>query len=194
MKNKLLMIVFVLVLGSILTAALLVVENYTTPLIEANKVRTLRESILDALSIPYQEGNVEERFSENVTEKKLDGHRVYFSREGSVAFEIEGSGVWGPIEGVLSLDRDFKTIKKLVIIHQEETPGLGGRISEREFLDKFEGTSILPKIELVPHGRVQHDNQVEAITGATMSSNALQAILNNEIRIFTPLLSDVEAK
>ncbi|MHC4911818.1 MAG: hypothetical protein ACYTE5_02295, partial [Planctomycetota bacterium] len=72
MKEKLSMILFVLILGSILSTALVSVDAYTTPRIEKNKVRKLRISILKALDIPYSKDKVDEVFSENVTTRNQE--------------------------------------------------------------------------------------------------------------------------
>ena len=70
MKEKLLMILFVLILGSVLSIALVSVNAYTAPLIEKNKIRKLHVSVLKALDIPYSKDKMDEVFSENVATKK----------------------------------------------------------------------------------------------------------------------------
>ncbi len=190
MKDKLLMIVFVLVLGSILTASLLAVNDYTEPIIQMNNLRTVKSSILSAFDIPFNEENLNDIFSKNVKEESKGAAAVYYSKTGDVAFEISGSGLWGPIEGVLSLKRNLKTIKNLIIIRQEETPGLGGRISEKEFLNRFRGKVIYPKLEIVKPGKAHNDNQIDGITGATLSGKALEALLNSEIKKYISVLSE----
>jgi Na+-transporting NADH:ubiquinone oxidoreductase subunit C len=190
MKDKLLMIVFVLVLGSILTASLLAVNNYTEPIIQVNREKTVKSSLLEALDIPFTDENLNKVFSENVREETKGDTTIYYVKTGDIAFKINGSGVWGPIEGVLSLKKDHKPINNLVIIHQEETPGLGGRISDKDFLNRFKGKVIYPKLEIVSAGKAIKDNQVDGITGATLSSKALGALLNSEIKKYTPILSE----
>jgi Na+-transporting NADH:ubiquinone oxidoreductase subunit C len=190
MKNKLLMIIFVLVLGSVLTAALVAVNNVTTPIIETNNELTIKMSVLDVLGIPYDAENLDTVFSENVEKVVRDSKTIYISKKGDFAFEISGSGLWGPIEGVMGLNKDRKTIKKIIIIRQEETPGLGGRIGEEEFLKRFKNKSVVPKLEIVTPGKASKDNQVDGITGATMSGKALEALLNTEIKTYLTLLSE----
>ena len=145
MKEKLKMILFVLTLGAILSTALVSVDAYTAPLIEKNKVRKLRISVLKALDITYFKNKVDETFLENVVTKK-QGQKEFYVVEtsGNIAFEIYGSGLWGPIHGIVALMPDLKTIKGITIIHQEETPGLGGRIAEEDFLDRFEANRFFP--------------------------------------------------
>ena len=67
---------------------------------------------------------------ENINTKKLGEKDFYVTSGGDVAFEISGSGLWGPIRGIVAVLPDMKTIKGITIIYQEETPGLGGRIGE----------------------------------------------------------------
>jgi Na+-transporting NADH:ubiquinone oxidoreductase subunit C len=189
MKERILMIVFILVLGSVLTSALVAVTNYTNPIIEMNNVITVKRSILDALEISYTEDSVEDIFSDNIDIVPEEEEVYYFTQNGDVAFEISGSGLWGPIEGVIALNPGYETIKGLTIIRQEETPGLGGRIGEKEFLNQFKNKMIIPKLEITAPGKAQNKNQVDGITGATMSGKALEVLLNSEIGEHLALLT-----
>ena len=194
MKDKLLMIVFVLVLGSVLTAALVVVNNVTTPIIDTYNVQKIKMSVLDVLGIRYDEENLESVFSENVDEDSKGSETLYVSKNGDIAFEISGAGLWGPIEGVMGLKNDRKTIKRIVIVRQEETPGLGGRIGEDEFLNRFLDKTVVPSLEIVAPGKAQSNNQVDGITGATMSVKALEILLNTEVQRYLTLLSEEDAQ
>ena len=62
MKDKLLMIVFIVILGSILTTTLVAVESYTTPIIERNGELKRKASILQAFDIPYEPTTIEQVF------------------------------------------------------------------------------------------------------------------------------------
>lgn len=191
MKERILMVVFALILGSVLTSALVAVAYYTGPRIERNKVLKLKMSVLDALDIPYTKDDVEKRFSENVTINEIRGTSFYVSQDGSIAFEIAGSGLWGPISGVLVLFPDLKTIKGITITHQEETPGLGGRIAERDYLDKFRSKKLVPELRILAPdkaGAQAADNEVDGITGATLSSKAFERILNTESQKYIYLI------
>ncbi len=191
MKEKLAMILFVLVLGSISGMALVSMNAYTSPLIEKNKVRKLHISVLKALDIAYSENKVDETFLENVATKK-HGEREFYVAEagGEVAFEIYGSGLWGPIHGIIALGSDLKTIKGITIIHQEETPGLGGRIAEADFLDRFESKEVLPRLIIQPPGKASRNNEVDGITGATLSCKAFEEILNSEIKKYISVIEE----
>ena len=183
MKEKILMVVFVLVLGSILTTALVAVDDFTAPFIERNSVLKLKSSVLGSLDIPFNPedtNDIEGVFSENIEVKKRDEKSIYISKGKNIAFQFSGAGLWGPITGILALQPDIKTIKKIVVIHQEETPGLGGRIAEKVYLNGFANKTFSPLLLLVPEGTSSLDNEIDAIAGATMSSNAFVEILNDQ--------------
>ena len=92
MKDKILMVVFILVLGSFWTTALVVVDSYTKPRIEKYAAEKLRKSILGAFDIPYEGKDIGALFKENIEVMEREGKTVYRIREeGAVAFKIAGS-------------------------------------------------------------------------------------------------------
>lgn len=190
MNEKVKMIVFVLVLGSVLTTALVSVNALTKPLVEKNRERKLHKSVLDAFGIEFTKDRIDQVFEANVETRTRDDKDFYVTRNGEVAFVISGSGVWGPIEGAFAVMPDLKTIKGITIIHQKETPGLGGRIAEAEFLDRFKNKKILPELLILPPGKASGENQVDGITGATLSCKAFEEILNTEAKKYLALYEE----
>ena len=202
MKAKLLMIVFVLVLGSILTASLIAVDHYTTPVIARNEEARVSTSILQALGIRYGEGSkaegstvggsMEEVFAAQVEPLEAAGRIYYRADDGSIAFAFEGAGLWGPITGIIAVHGDLDALKGVTIIRQEETPGLGGRIAEDGFLDQFRDRKFRPEIRAVAPGKSLGETDIDAIAGATLTSNAFVDIINTELREFLPLIGERE--
>ena len=92
----------------------------------------------------------------------------------------------------MHLQPDMKTIKGITIIHQEETPGLGGRIAETDFLDRFKAKKVLPKLIIQPPGKASRNNEVDGITGATLSCKAFEAILNSEIKKYVSIIKETK--
>jgi len=70
-------------------------------------------------------------------------------------------------------------IFKMRILSQAETPGLGGRIVEQAFLNSFEEAEIRPQLKLVKFST--KPNEVDAISGATKTSNFLEVIVNKAV-------------
>jgi electron transport complex protein RnfG len=70
----------------------------------------------------------------------------------------------------------------LKVLESKETPGLGDKIfKDADFQLNFTALQVLPEIESVKKGEKQRENQVEAITGATISSNAIVRLLNDSM-------------
>jgi Na+-transporting NADH:ubiquinone oxidoreductase subunit C len=100
-----------------------------------------------------------------------------------VAVPFAGQGLWGPIKGFLALKPDLKTIHGVTFHEQEETPGLGGEIGADWFRDQFKGKSIEDAqgkrgIRIRRGGGATGPNEVDAITGATMTSERVEEMLN----------------
>ncbi len=120
------------------------------------------------------------------------GAYAYFRRTGEgpalYALPLSGRGFWGPIRGYLAVNARTGEITGLDFTRHEETPGLGGRISEREWQRQLEG---IPYDRPFPDGRrlrVVQDaddaREIDAITGATGTSVAVEQILNDALARF----------
>ncbi|MBZ0130039.1 MAG: FMN-binding protein [Rhodobacteraceae bacterium] len=90
---------------------------------------------------------------------------------------ISGSGYNGPIDAILALQGDMTTIAGLAITGQTETPGLGARIEEPAWLSQFPGTRLADASGnirfAVARGASGNEYEVDGITGATRTSNAI---------------------
>ncbi len=82
------------------------------------------------------------------------------------AFLALGRGYGGDINILVGLE-DETTLKGVTIISQTETPGLGTRIADTNFTDRFTGMGI-DDIGLARDG-----GGIDALTGATISSRAV---------------------
>ena len=120
--------------------------------------------------------------------KEDEKARYYVTSDKQIIFEFHGNGLQGPIHGAISLMADMETIKGMTIIKQEETPGLGGRIGEAEFLERFKNKKLFPELSIVREGKASGINEVDGITGATLSCDALQDMLNSESKKYIPAI------
>jgi Na(+)-translocating NADH:ubiquinone oxidoreductase C subunit len=179
-KDTVKMIVFVLILGAVWTSLLVMVDKKTAPIIKAYKEEMVRKSVLETLDISCKGQDVAEVFEQNVERMKVGEKTVFKSKAGHIVFEIEGSGVQGPISGVLALEKDLTTVKGIKIVDNVETPGLGDRVFEKETLDRFKEKRFEPKLLIVGEGKAKKVYEVDGITGATLTCNAFQKILNEE--------------
>jgi len=176
------MIFFVVILGMLLSAVIFAVNSLTAPRIAKNDELTIKRTILEAHAIGYHESDLETVFQQNIDVVKRGEKTYYVSKNKDVAFEFNGSGLWGPIHGVISLASDLQTIRRIMIIHQEETAGLGGRLAERKYLSNFESKKFMPAIEVVNRRKAEKDNEVDGITGATLTSKAFEKLINAQVK------------
>lgn len=184
MKDKIMMIVFVLILGTILATTLVGVDAFTEPLISKNEKIKELSTILNTFGIEFTDETIEKVFSDNIEPIEYEDIVIFKNSSGELAFPFEGSGFQGPIIGVAVMDSDGKTIKGVGIKSQEETPGLGSRITEKQFLESFIGKQFDPELILVGAGKSSKNTDIDGITGATMSSIALIKVINRDYMTF----------
>ena len=101
---------------------------------------------------------------------------------------LSGKGLWGGIGGYLALDEDKNTIWGVNFNHESETPGLGAKIVDMPFRAQFEGKHIrnaegqVVSVAVLKAGtRAEGQEQVDAISGATITSTGVSTMLNEEL-------------
>lgn len=139
-----------------------------------------RKALLDLFDLPQD--NIETDYSNYISRIEKDNIIYYAaSRDTNLigyAFEIRGNGLWGTITALIAVNPDITRLLKIEILAQNETPGLGGRITESWFKSQFSNRLIreegsLIHFNLVPENEVTTDSQIKQITGATSSSKAV---------------------
>jgi len=94
------------------------------------------------------------------------------------AIPAEGSGFQDTIKLLYGVEPSGDHIVGMEVLESRETPGLGDKImKDADFLASFRDLAVKPPIVAVKTGRT-HPNEVDAISGATISSNAVVRILN----------------
>lgn len=94
-------------------------------------------------------------------------------------FEATGPGMWGKITIAGVLDLGTETMLGMKVVDENETAGLGNRIADAVFCEQFAQLSLLPKIEMATAR--YRNNQFDAVSGATITSRALEALLNKAV-------------
>jgi len=198
LKYKIWTVIFLVILVCVSTTMLSAIYANTKADIEQNELTKLKQNILDVFDIPYDQSNIESVFNENITIENVNHMEIYRASEG-LAFEIDGSGFWDKISVLLALEYDMETIKGIRILKNNETPGLGSRITEKWFLEQFAGKSVIPEIKIISQKKLSYQkidtttsatyanrkkNEVDAITGATQTSKALEKLINNGVKNF----------
>lgn len=118
------------------------------------------------------------------------GYEKDGKRLRGIAFHVGGPGFWGPISGMVGVDSRAEKVIGVNFYRHSETPGLGGRMTERWFRAQFEGLSLTPgkgqpKLFLLKtSGTKKAPNELDAITGATGTSRGIEAFLNRDLERF----------
>ncbi len=193
MKDNAYTIAFAGVLSSTCALLLTSAATFTKPYRENNELVEERLNILAALNVPLEKGESAEqllkKFEQNVREEERGDLTLYLyatpeapDEPKAVAVRFIGPGLWGKIEGFLAVEPDLRTIRAITFSRQEETPGLGGEIASSWFRDQFVGKSLVDeagRIGVTIGTAEPGHNSVDAITGATMTCDKLQAILDD---------------
>jgi electron transport complex protein RnfG len=94
-------------------------------------------------------------------------------------FTCEGSGFQDKIELVVATDQDFRKFAGYAVLSSNETPNFGDKIKHSYFRSQFNGAPV-ETLELLKTGDDKMiDGKIVAITGATVSSQAVVDIINN---------------
>ncbi len=126
-----------------------------------------------------------------------EGEAVYsgYDSEGNLigyAVPAEGAGFQDTIKLLYGYDPARGVIVGLAILENKETPGLGDRIvNDPEFHAGFEALEVAPGIVATKKGRSE-PWEVDAISGATISSDAVVDILNESMSVWAERLADAE--
>jgi len=108
------------------------------------------------------------------------------------AIPASGAGFQDTIRLIYGYDPRRQVIIGMEVLDSRETPGLGDKIIfDADFLANFEALTVSPEIVAVKQGQKNQPNQVDCITGATISSEAVVQILNKSSRRWLPLLEQI---
>lgn len=158
----------------------------TLPTITANKARELREAVFKVLPGVASLKRLAFRDGQLVAseEKRADEEVVYggFGEDGQLvgyAIPSEGPGFQDTIRLLYGYRPEQRQVVGMEILESRETPGLGDKIyKDAEFVDNFASLSVDPEIVAVKKGKKSAPNEIDAITGATISSKAVVRIIN----------------
>jgi len=179
-------ILFMVVLTVIFISGVSGIYLSTKEQVELNESVFQKRAVLYAADIEYPEDDlqaIQEIYNERVVERDTkDGQASYFEvrlpsgETGYVVF-TSGPGLWGEIVALFGFRNNLKTLTGVEFVEQNETPGLGARITESWFKEQFRGKS--GPFTLVEEGTAAQPDELDAITGASRTSEAVLKIANS---------------
>lgn len=170
---------------------------YTKPMIDANKAAAIERAIFKVLpgctsfkTLELKNGKLTE-FKPQENKQSVKGELPKLTYMGYNNFnEVVGFAILGDEIGfadviavMMGYDAGKKTIIGFEVLESKETPGLGDKIfKDQAFKNNFVELLTEPEILFAKKGEKHNANEVEAITGATISSKAIIRLLNNSMK------------
>lgn len=172
--------------GLISGIAIIGIYESTLPTITANKARELREAVFKVLPGVSQMQALVYRDGELITVEKPDKDEPVIYGGYDEAHEFVGYAMpaAGPgFQDTIAILYGYKPGEKQVVgmevLESRETPGLGDKIyKDAVWVGGFSALSVEPEIVAVKKGTKSKPNEIDAITGATISSKAVVRIIN----------------
>ena len=176
---------------------LVVVFQATLPAIEAHKAKMLRLAVQEVLQEPDRtetlyryEGKLTAKLPDGVDGRKLERVFLGFKQDGSaVGFAVVGArpGFQDVVRIIFGYDATSKRILGMKVLESKETPGLGDKIEkDKGFVAQFKGA--LPPLVRRRRGQDGGEGALDAITGATISSQTVFRIINDTLERLAPEL------
>ena len=186
-----------------------IVFDGTQPIIERNRAEALQDAVLTVLPtagnhktfILTSDGSISDDTPEgNMT----DGKRLYAGYDDSgnfvgVAIEASGMGYADTIALLYGYSPEDEQIVGMQVLASKETPGLGDKIeTDASFVENFvaldvsldaSGTALRNRILTVKDGSKTQPWQIDGITGATISSDAVGTILDDSASRLVPIIA-----
>jgi len=172
--------------GLVSGVAIIGIYESTLPTITANKARELREAVFKVLPGVSQMQALVYRDGQLVAVEKPDKDEpvVYGGYDEQAEFVGYAMPAAGPgFQDTIGILYGYQPGKKIVVgmevLESRETPGLGDKIyKDAAFVGGFSALSVVPEIVAVKKGTKSQPNEIDAITGATISSKAVVRIIN----------------
>lgn len=120
---------------------------------------------------------------------KVDGETKY-------VIPVYGMGLWGAISGYVAINADKATVYGAYFNHESETAGLGAEIKDNQaWQEKFQKKHLFgndhSKIALAVSKKVEDpDTEVDAVTGATLTSNGVTDMLQSCLQKYVKFLNN----
>ena len=188
-------IIYSAILVVIVAFLLAFVYQALKPMQDANVALDVKKQILYSLNIRDLDGaEAEAKYAEVVKEEKdADGQKLYecqIDGKDILVASLKGMGLWGGISGYVAIDPEGKVFGAY-FNHESETAGLGAEIKDsQEWQEKFIGKQIWDEqgnVVLSIVKKVEDPaTQVDVVTGATLTSNGVDAMLKDGLKNVKP--------
>jgi Na+-transporting NADH:ubiquinone oxidoreductase subunit C len=222
-KKPLYVMIYAAVVSALFTAAIMTLHASTQHIVERNERLARMSALVSVFELADQpnpsDARIEELFNTHIrrvegdlvdpqtgvnfnhpqdprlrTYKAYDADPAAGGKLLGYAFPVWGVGFWARIDGLLAVTPEVDKTLGVEFLSHQETPGLGGRITEEKFTEQWEGLNVSPPEQAgqilyitkssPEGGDPAYGRHVDAITGATGTSHAVEAFVNTRIEQF----------
>ncbi|MFP4015702.1 MAG: RnfABCDGE type electron transport complex subunit G [Halanaerobiales bacterium] len=165
------LIITLTIIGLISAMSLAFVYEWTTPMIEKHQEEARKEALKAVLPE-----------SDSFKEVEIAGVTFYEgNKDNEVAMIATGGGFQGQIEMMIGFNPEEEKIYAIRVLNHSETPGLGANITTVEFEENYQNKPFGVGDYTVVKRPAKADDEVEAISGATISSEKVTTIIEEAI-------------
>lgn len=151
MKKILTLTLFLAVISAVAGGALAAVNSVTAPIITENALKEVKASLQEI----FPNGNFEEVSVKGSCDYITN---IYEAKGNGVVYKVTVQGFKDKLIYLIAID-ESNNFAGYKVTQNQDTQGFGTRVSDAEFYEPFVGQSI--------------DNQVDTLSGATVSSSAV---------------------
>jgi electron transport complex protein RnfG len=183
-------------------SALAAVHVVLSPTIEANKINETREKVPGLVFGDEQAAEMAQKgetveVTPHQFQVEKPGRKLFYTvyealengkRAGWVV-KSSGPGYADKIELLVGLDANADKISGLFVLEQKETPGLGNKVGDLKWRNQFIGKPASDPLAVTKTGASKPD-EIDAVTGATISSRSVVQIVNTALADLRPLLEE----
>lgn len=183
--------VMVIVVAFLLAGISLLLKDKQDANVEIDRQSQVLASLRMRVGTDINKDDVTEKYKSIVKEDTLPGSELPLYTctlpDSTVKYvvPVKGRGLWGGLWGYIAVNADGQSVYGAYISHEGETAGLGALIAETKFHDLFNDKQLFADslstdiaLTVVKNGKVENPAcQVDGITGATLTSNGVAAML-----------------
>jgi len=193
-------LVATLAIAGVLAGILLALVNeHTKPIIDAYRAEQLRIAVYEVLpgaerysTFYLVEGELTPALPAGAKESEYKRIYAGYGKDGEpvgIAVSRGESGFQDIVLVILGFNPAQGTLTGMKVLESKETPGLGDKIfKDKDFVDQFFAGPELPLVPVKAGSGKGQPNEIDTITGATISSKTVTRIINNAVAEWMPLL------
>ena len=178
LKPIVVLTVIAAVMAGLLGGTNLLTKDKIAELAEANETAAV-EKVIKAEK--YENGKIDYNGSEYPYFRALNGTETV-----GFAFSLSANGYGGAVKTVVGVDVNGKITAVEITDVSNETPGLGQNATRADFTNRFKEKS--EALTVVKSGA--KGNEIQAVTGATITSKAVTTTVNIALELFAEITKE----